>query len=549
MHKFFAVYCVVIACALETFAQLGRERDEDILGGLSGRGITTPAVAPSVTGVALEAPIDPESYYVGPADLIAVNIWMSPPLSFNLNVTPEGTLLIPTVGEVRVAGMKLSAAKEKILAEVRRKYLTAPITATLVKPRPIIVTVLGRVLNPGTYTLTAADRAGKAIDEANRPSRTQNESQVLSVKYFASEREILVKHRDGTHVRADLIKYAATKSDMWNPYLREGDLIIVPEKDPHKNKIGVYGAVNLPGRFEYVKGDSIKDMIRSAHGFSERAVTDSIEFNRLDAEGNAMTTRWLDTKKLLDGTIADIALEPGDRLFVPSRLEAREDFRVVIQGEVQFPGTYPITRNSTKLSDIVKRAGGFTEFAAIRSAELHRFSISPQEIELERLLSLRGGVTDEDSAYYFTETELRIRKEIVNVDFEKLFVQKDSSQDVVLQSEDQISVPSVRKTVYVFGQVVSPGHIPYVRGATTDYYLRKAGGETERARSGDIKIVKAKTKQWLSPKETTIEEGDYIWVPKDTERPFLYYTTIVSQVATVLSAIVGVALVAATLNK
>lgn len=544
MPKSLLFISLFFACAFQTFAQFGRERDEDMLSNLGSRNVSTAIVAPSVTGVALESTIDPESYFVGPSDLIAVNIWMSPPLSFNLNVSPEGTLIIPTVGEVKVAGMKLSTAKEKILAEVRRKYLTAPITATLVKPRPIIVNVIGRVLNPGTYTLTAADRAHRAIDEANRLSRTQTESQLLGIKYDASERAIIIKGRDGTASRADLVKYMATKESKWNPYLREGETVIVPTKDVQKNFIGVYGAVNAPGRFEFVEGDSIKDAIRLAHGFTERAIVDSIEFSRLDAEGNTMSLRILDGKKLMSGAIADVALEPGDRVVVHSRLDERGDFRVRIEGEVHRPGIYPITRNSTRLSDIIARAGGFTEYAAIKSALLNRYSVSSREIELERLLSLRGGVAQEDSAYYLTETELRIRNEIVNVDFEKLFVQKDSSEDVLLQTEDFIVVPSLRKTIYVFGQVVSPGHIPYVPGAGTDYYLRKAGGETERARSGDIKIVKARTKQWLAPKETTIEEGDYVWVPKDVERPFLYYSTIVSQVATVISAIVSIFVVA-----
>jgi polysaccharide export outer membrane protein len=549
MVKLLTLLCVPILSALPGFAQSGRERDEDIVGGFGSKIVPPSALAQSVTGVALESTIDPESYVVGPSDLIAVNLWMSPPLSFNLNVSPEGTLIIPTVGEVRVAGLKLSSAKEKILAAVRRKYLTAPITATLVKPRPIIVSVVGKVLNPGTYTMTAADRANRAIDEANRPSRTQNEVQVQGVKYEASERKILVKRRDGTQEPADLIKYMATKNDRWNPYLREGDVVVVPSKDLRKNTIGVYGAVNLPGRFEFVQGDSIKDALRIAHGLSEHAATDSIEFSRLDAEGNGMTTRFIDGVKLMNGSAADAALEPGDRVRVPSHLDEREDYRVSIHGEVHYPGTYPITRNTTKLSELIKRAGGFTDVAAIKSAELNRYSVSPQEIELERLLSLRGGASQEDSAYYLTETELRIRKEIVNVDFEKLFLQKDSSQDVILQSEDYVIVPSARKTIYVFGQVVSPGHIPYIPGTNVEYYLVKAGGATERARLGDIKIVKAKTKQWLSPKETTIEEGDYVWVPKEVERPFGYYMSIVGSIASVVSVAATVTLLVYQITK
>ena len=68
--------------------------------------------APVTNVPALEGPVDPEKYYVGPSDILSVNIWISPPLNFSLTVTPEGTLIIPTVGEVRVTDLTLREAKK-----------------------------------------------------------------------------------------------------------------------------------------------------------------------------------------------------------------------------------------------------------------------------------------------------------------------------------------------------------------------------------------------------------------------------------------------------
>ncbi|HEY6193253.1 MAG TPA: hypothetical protein VI215_13095, partial [Bacteroidota bacterium] len=146
-------------------------------------------------------------------------------------------------------------------------------------------------------------------------------------------------------------------------------------------------------------------------------------------------------------------------------------------------------------------------------------------------------------------TELRIKRAPVAVDFEKLFLQRDSTEDIILQAEDQIFIPSRQKTVYVFGQVVIPGHIVYVRGRDPKYYIEKAGGYTSRANSGSLKVIKAKTKQWLEPGSTTIEEGDYLWVPQEPDRPFSYYMTIASQSAAVLSVIIGIAFIVQQSNK
>lgn len=503
----------------------------------------------TVTPVALEATIDPHNYFVGPSDVISVSVWLNPAITLALTVTPEGSLIIPNVGEVIVSDMTLGEAKERVIAAVRKRYVAGEITVTLLTPRPIVVTVSGVVLNPGLYTLTSVARANRAIEEASKPGILHEKWEIEKINSEMSTRNIMLRHKDGTFSRVDIPKFLATKEDKWNPYLREGDVIVVPRRNITKNVIGVYGEFNAPGRYEYAPGDSIKDAILIAHGLTRRAIVDSIEFTRLDHSGKTITKRIIDGKKLLAGEIPDTPLEPGDRIVVRGVPDLREDYRVWVGGEVLNPGTYPITKDRTRLSDIIQQAGGFTEDASLKSAELVRRSVRPDEVELEQLLSLRGSVSPEDSAYYGLESELRIRKEIVNVDFERLFVHKDTTQDVVLRTEDDIIVPSIRHTIYVFGQVVSPGHIPFIPGQAVSYYIRKAGGFTERARPSDVKVIKARTKQWLSPKETTVDEGDYIWIPKEPDRTFAYYMTIASQAASVLSVIAGMAVLIVQLSR
>lgn len=524
---------------VQTVVAQVRDRTEDLDLLLQSKAAAT--AAPS-SGVALESTVDPDKYYVGPSDVLAVNIWTSPPVSLTLTVTPEGTLIVPGVDEIMVANLLLAEAKKKILDEVKKKYISAHVTATLIKPRNIVVSVLGNVTNPGLYTLSSVDRATRALEEANRPSRTQNQISSPAYPVDMSTRNIVIRHRDGSQSRVDIARFLAAKEDAWNPYLREGDVLIIPRKDPLKNVFGIYGEVNSPGRYEFVVGDSALDALSIGQGFTRLALRDSVEFSRLNSDGTVLSTRTIDLQKIRDRIQPNLPLEPGDRLVVKTRPELREDYRVYVGGEVLFPGVYPITKNQTRLTDVIRQAGGFTEFAWLETAELDRRSVRPEDVTLERMISLRGGASPEDSSYYLLETELRLRKEIVNVDFKSLFAGGDSSQDVILQTEDNIYVPSRTKTIYVFGQVVTPGHVPYVEGEDFEYYVRKAGGLTERARAGDLKIIKAGTRQWLSPKETAIEEGDYVWVPKEPERPFSYYMNIIGQTASIVSVAVSIVL-------
>jgi protein involved in polysaccharide export with SLBB domain len=539
---------VVILLVLLTFISNSQDKQRVDEFGLQLQDKTAQAIV-QPAGVPLESTVDPEKYFVGPSDVIAVNIWMSPPFNFSLTVTPEGTLIIPTIGEVRIANLTLAKAKDLIFQEAREKYLSAEITATLIKPRPIIVTVTGNVLNEGLYTLSAIDRATKAIEEANKPTRLQKQDDLNYILQQMSTRNIVLKHKNGAEDKVDITKYLATKKDCWNPYLREGDVIIVPRKNPVKNVFGIYGEVNSPGRYEFVEGDSLLDAFKIGMGCTRLAMTDSVEFTRLSLDGTILTSHIIDIQAIMNGNQPNFSLESGDRIVVKAKKELREDYRVNIQGEVMYAGMYPITKDRTKLSEVIKQAGGFTEFSALRSATLNRRSIQPRDVEIERLLSARGGVSTEDSSDYFLETELRLKKEIVSVDFEKLFIDGDSSQDVILQDEDYIIVPSVKKTIYVFGQAVTPGHVPFVKGMNVEYYIAKAGGFTDRARKGDVQIIKSKTKQWLDPDETVIEEGDYIWIPKYPDRPFAYYMTIASQAASVLSVVIGIAVVIVQVTK
>lgn len=544
------VFFLILLFTSTVFGQFGKDKEgSNIFDSFDSKSRQAQHLMQQPQQVALEGAVDADKYFVGPSDKIAVNIWISPAVNFVLTVTPEGTLIIPTVGEVKVDDKTLNEVKKIVITEVRKKYIASEITITLLEPRPIIVTVSGNVLNPALYTLSSVDRVDKALQAANTVGQRQNQEELSAIIERMSTRNIVLKRKDGSSIRIDIPKFLATKDDKLNPYLREGDIVIVPRRNPSKNVIAVYGEVNNPGRFEYVEGDSITDALKIALGCTRLANLDSIEFSRLDSEAQILETKILKLSDISDGNSKNIPLEPGDRIIVKQKLELREDFVVHIGGDVKYPGTYPITKNNTRLSDVIRAAGDFTEFASLKSAELYRRSVSPRDIDIERIMSMRGSISPDDTASYFMETELRLQKEIVNVDFEKLFLQNDKSQDVLLKDGDYIQIPSLKNTIYVFGQVISPGHIPFIKDKTVEYYTSKCGGFTDAARKGDVKIIKSKTKQWLDPDETTVEEGDYIWVPKTPERTFAYYTTVLSQTASILSVVIGIAVLIIQVTK
>lgn len=511
----------------------------------------------NIKPTAVDAPVNPVEYSIGPGDVLALNIWSSLPVAHQLTVTPEGTLLIPNVGVIDVQDRTLADAKRLVAAKVGARYPTAEVTLTLVTPRKIVVQVTGAVLNEVKFEMSALQRVDNLIAAANALPGSVTDSRfflehVLPLRSSYSLRHILIQRRTGERLRADLLRYQVTGQGRFNPYLREGDQVYVPPKRNYAYAIGVSGAIRQPGSFEFVPGDSLTDLV--AFGFGFRSIADSTKgILSRQTTGGTLEEIPVNPAAIIAGDERNIALKPGDRLFIKQRVIIPDAYFVGVDGEVMQSGQYAISLKNTKLSEVIKAAGGFLPEANIRAATLSRARVSPQssgeEIEREQLLSSRNNLGLTDTAYYLTETALRLKGELVAVDFHRLFVEGDSTQDVTLRPFDRIYVPRKTSSVYVFGQVLSPGHVEFVEGMDYTYYIAKAAGYTTDANKSEVKIIKGGTRLWFEPKETKIEDGDFVWVPKERRYPFAYHLNMYAQVAGIIGTVATVALLINNLTK
>lgn len=518
-----------------------------------------------ISSTPMEGPVHPERYTVGPSDVFQLGLWGPFSVSYPVTVTPEGTIIIPTVGEVPVAGMKLSEAKDKVLQKVRTKYLSGDVTFTLLKPRSIVVTLRGTVLRQGQYVVSAVDRVEKLLFlganvESSRPNLTlqpsmQGSQDILKDEYLkapkvtqaeeiydrASLRNILLMRKNGDSVRVDIQRFYATGEDRCNPFLVDGDIVLVPQRSLARNSVGVYGAVNAPGQYEWVEGDSCNALVRIAQGAMNGADLDHAIIQRVNDKGEAEGVIPVNLLSIQKGLQPDIPLQRGDRIVVPLIPDDRAVYAITIAGRVNKPGLYPIIRNATKLSQILVQAGGFKDDALLSGAMILRRDEQGQELlgpQVSLLRNVRSQqLTIADSAYFYLD--LRTGHHPVVVDFVKLVQQRDTTQDVILRNEDFIYVPANNQTILVHGQVQTPGYIPYVPGMSYKFYLERAGGYSEFAVKGETKVIKRATLEWLDPGDASLEPGDQIYVPKDIildsrqkSQVFRDYIAIIASVAT-----------------
>jgi len=218
-------------------------------------------------------------------------------------------------------------------------------------------------------------------------------------------------------------------------------------------------------------------------------------------------------------------------------------FEVIIAGEVQNPGSYPISAGRTRLSAAIREAGGCTDRALLAGAYVLRIEGKPKDILDPRVELIRALRTHQlgllDSLLYLIQ--LKVGREPVVVDLKRLLVDHDSTQDIVLQKDDIIYIPSNFEAVVVQGQVAHSGYISFVPGKDLQYYVDRAGGYTELADDDEVRIIKRGSLEWVEPGSTAIESGDQVWVPKKAKKDFVYYFTWVKEGAGVLGSIISIA--------
>ncbi len=521
------------------------------------------------TTIPLEGAIDPEIYIVGPGDEFTIGIWGAMGITYPISVNPEGSLIIPTVGIVNVSELKLSEVKKRVTDKIEQKYLNSDVSVTLTAPRTFLVQVSGVVASPSTYKVTSVDRADKAIILSNvttlsaantlliNPSRENERELALDLQKLdpnkisdiykrVSTRKVILYRKDGTNVNIDLPMFYATGEDKYNPHLREGDRIFVPMKNLFFDFISVYGEVNKGDVYEFVEGDDLERALLVGGNFTTMANKQKIYLYRLN-----QSTKKRDELVLKFPENKDFKLERGDQIYVTSSEDKPNNFIVYLSGQIKNTGAFPILQNETKLSQVISAAGGFNAEADLSSALIIRASESVGEFideDFELIQNLRSATAKSLDSLYLMR-ELKLKRRIVNVDFHKLFVEKKPEYDITLKNQDIIHVPPANQNVYVFGQVKNPGYQPYRDNVGFDGYVALAGGFSENADKSEVKVIKARTYQWLDPDETEIQAGDAIWVPREPERPFLYYFSIARDGLGIIASVATIYLLLQQVSK
>ena len=478
----------------------------------------------SPSRLATEGIVNPEEYRVGPGDKIFISISGVSEISNTFVIDQEGWLYIPRIGGINLRKTSLKDAKEKISDAILRYFKDVDIFISLVDFRMIKVSLLGSVAKPSVFVLSANSRLMDLITGSKQLNETSD------------MRNIKVISKEGETKNYDLLGFLRFGDFSNNPLLVEGDVVIVQKVD---QVIRISGQVQYPALYEFRPDETIKDLIKLAGGFTFDARKDTIELIRFLEDDKTQLSKYYSYDEIEQN---NIYLQNKDHVVVRQIPEYLIDHYIVINGYVRYPGWYKINKNSTTLKNLIEEAGGFLEEASLTEASLTRkMDVEEIDTEYERLKLIPiENMTEDEYDYY--KAKSRQYSGTVVVNFVKLFQQGDLGEDIILRKNDIINIPEKKDYIIMLGQFVNPGKIIYDSLLTVEDYVRLAGGFGWRALEGDVRIIRAKTGEWVDADEDVLlKPGDTIWVPEDPPGPkfwdvFMDALTVVAQLAAIVAA-------------
>ena len=405
----------------------------------------------------MAGPVD-ANYRVGPGDQLVLILTGDVEASYELPVTRQGFIVVPQVGQISVNGLTLAQLNDVLYDRLGRVYsgvtrgagATTHFSITPAKLRSNMVFVVGDVMVPGAYQVSASGTLLSALYAAGGPSDN------------GSLRDLQVRRNGKLVAHMDFYDYLLNGDASNDVRLQNGDIVFVPV---HLAHVRIVGEIIRAATYEIKPSETLADAIRFAGGFKAAASRQRVQIERIvppseRTPGRDRVTTDIVSDAFLTGTGPAVPVEAGDviRVFpVASRVRNR----IVVRGNVNMPGTIGLTPGMT-VASALKLAGGIKPDTYLGEVLISR--LNPDSTRQQ----LRATLRDSTGA-------------VIN--------------DFQLKEDDNLTVYSVsefRPTRYVAinGAVRKSGRYPYHEGMTVRDLVLQAGGLEQSALLNEARIAR-----------------------------------------------------------
>ena len=386
----------------------------------------------------------------------------------------DGSVNIPDIGKIVVAGLNLNEASSLIKSRVSSAFIGTEAFISLNKVRDVNILVSGNAANPGIYTLTGNSNVLQALTASG------------GISEFGSYREINLIRDNKVIETLDIYDLLIDGKYSLKKRLRSGDIVFV---EPRKNIVAIDGAIKRPAKYEITDNQFLGDVVRYANGMKRTADIQNISLERI-LDGTLKTIPIMNQKQF-----DSIKPVDGDLIYI------REfPFRQAkISGAVKKPGSYTMAAGET-LDDLIKKAGGYNFNAYPLGAiylndEAKEIDQKSRDILYAEFIDNLIAVSQQNISENFDLTPIvRLTSQIKNSEaagriIVNLEEDVEDSQEVQIKDGDELIIPETTNNVYVYGEISSEGSVMFSPNKTVEYFVNKSGGFKRFADVNSIYIL------------------------------------------------------------
>ena len=353
------------------------------------------------------------------------------------------------------------------------------------------VTVTGAVFREGIFELNEGMTLRDLIHKADglREDAFMRRAQIFRLKNDFTKEVLSFSPSDTVEQRRILLK-------------REDSVVVSSIFDLRDQYyVSVLGEVRSPGYYDYRDSLTLQDVILQAGGFTDAAFPQRIEVARL-IRRDSLTAQDVRASTIIEvKDITDISathnnayLQPSDVITVKRKPGFLAFQSVTVTGQMQYPGPYVLEKREERVSDLIKRAGGFTPEAYLEGAYIKRYNFTDQSAQAKQQVISNIQQQLNDSTIIQQQQASQKQSDQLPLDIKKILSSPGSPEDVVLVSGDELIVPKYNAQVRISGSVLFPTQIPYNEKYSLNDYISSAGGVAENGKRGKTYVVYANGK-------------------------------------------------------
>jgi len=347
------------------------------------------------------------------------------------------------------------------------------------------IIISGSVLRPGSYQLTPELTVNSLIEKAGGLKRDAYTRRISIFRYL--------KNKMPTMMSVDLD--SSGKSDV---FLVKDDSVAVHSifEFQDSNYVSIEGNVRKPGNIPWRENLTLRDVLLATGGISEFGDSSTIEVSRRIKNANVDKANHTESKIFNLNLTAqtkgeDVILQPYDLIIVKALPGYSAQRTVLVLGEVKSPGRYGLQRSGDRISDVLKRVGGFKASADSSSITIRRsiksnLTVAEREKLFQRILNINP---DSLSLHPRLKDELYKSYDLISVDLTRALSNPNNSENLVLEDGDVLTIDRSSNLVKISGEVYYPTIIPYKDNKNLKYYINQAGNFTPYARKTGALVI------------------------------------------------------------